>query len=209
MTRLTRCSVTAVCLALAAGCVSAHASDEVAPVSGYGPWRFGMTREQVRAVEKHAPYAEVAVTGGLETRNGELDGRETPVSFVFGPQGLYQIQIWAYTGDDFDRAAAAWHRVYRHLEDHFGEVTSGAEPWPRGVSAEDLETALTCRFGGGGEPPPWLETLQAEGTIEARTSQVELRPTAAVPGADVSSSFVTSPQLGLYWVFLFYRSPPP
>lgn len=183
------------------------------PITGYGPWQFGMTPEEVRGVAEHGPYAEVSATGGLETQNGVFEGERTHVSFVFGPQGLRHIQIWAYTGESFAQAARAWGRVHRHLGDRFGDLAAEDGPWPRAIAAEDLADRLAAYFGTGGAGKfPSEDELRQKGTIEAQIAKLHLRPVAAVPGAEVFASFMKSPQLGLHWVLLYYRpapAPPP
>src|SRR6266567_6100179 len=98
------------------------AGSSPSPVPGYGPWRLGMSKDQVKAISKFGPYSPVASTGGLETQNGFFAGQQTTISFVFGERGLRIIQIWAYEGKDLDQAVGAFYRVYHHLEESRGSV---------------------------------------------------------------------------------------
>ncbi|MEO8127860.1 MAG: hypothetical protein ABI822_12250 [Bryobacteraceae bacterium] len=52
-----------------------------------GPWKLGMTRDEVKAVKDNGPYKPVRLTGGIETANGIFDGERRNVAFVFGENG--------------------------------------------------------------------------------------------------------------------------
>jgi hypothetical protein len=101
---------------------------------GYGPWRVGMTKEQVTAVSEFGPYKSVPATGGVETFNAQWNGRKTNISFVFERDRLVKIQIWAYEGKDFQAATRAWRDVRSYLEKKYGEVQA-EDPKVLAVSA--------------------------------------------------------------------------
>jgi hypothetical protein len=90
-----------------------------------GPWRLGMTREQVAAFADYGPYAPVAVTGGLETANGPFPAKRTNTSFVFDDAGLQYVQVWRYEGKDAQAAQAAVLDLYRLFAARFGGATVG------------------------------------------------------------------------------------
>ena len=89
---------------------------------GVGPYRFGMTREEVRRVADCQPYTDVRVTGGLECPHYSFDGHEMNISFIFGPEGLKRIQLWFYEGESTDGAREAVTRVLEFLQRTSGGV---------------------------------------------------------------------------------------
>ena len=52
----------------------------VAIAGGFGPWTFGMTAAQIRAVTDHGPY-DAFTNGDLETYNATLCGQKQNVQF--------------------------------------------------------------------------------------------------------------------------------
>jgi hypothetical protein len=166
-------------------------SPVAAPVKGYGPWRLGMTREQVSAVAEGAPYVRVPSTGGIETRNGTFAGRKTTVSFVFGDGTLRIIQIWAYEGKDAGEAIAAFYRVYEHLEKTRGSVQVTSVSLPphadAGAFANQVRSALSSVPGDQG-------------------AKLQISPVSKSPDLSIFSSLIRHPRLG-YYVFLYYRLP--
>jgi hypothetical protein len=93
----------------------------IALAAGYGPYEFGMTREQVRAVTEHAPYYSFR-NGDLGTKAGSIDGTQAPISFYFENDRLVRIMIVVYSGPDFDAATGGWVRAFEHIHRHFGGV---------------------------------------------------------------------------------------
>lgn len=175
-------------------------------VEGYGPWAFGMTPEAVRGVEEHAPYSAVEATGGLETPNGELMGRRANVSFVFGPGGLRLIQIWAYEGGELAAAEDAFFEAYRHLSERFGPLHADGRPFAEGLSREQVLELVPASFRDASEAQD-LEGMKPGDSIQASVERLHLHPQAPIAGAGVFASFAHSPQLRLYWVFVYYRTP--
>ncbi len=166
-----------------------------------------MSPQEVKAVEQHGPYSAVASTGGLETPNGEFMGVPTNVSFVFSEAGrLDHIQVWAYQGQDPAAAESAFRRVYEFLLAHHGAVHSDGEPWPSDLSTEQFAERIPAAFTDRSEEIS-MQELQTRGSVQAQVLKLHLHPQAAVAGVDVYGSLIRSPQLGLYWVFLYVRSP--
>ena len=159
---------------------------------GFGAWRLGMSKEEVRAVSEFGPYSEVSSTGGLETRNGLFTGKKTTVSFVFGERGLRIIQVWAYEGQDFDQALNAFHRVYQHLEGSRGAVQVPGLKVPEHADSQTFGGILRRALSAVSPDTPF---------------KVQMAPVSASPGINVFASFMKQPQIGYYYVFLYYRIP--
>lgn len=115
---------------------------------GYGPWRLGMSKTEVRGIAEFAPYKDVAFTGGLETQNGVFEGRKTNVSFVFGERGLQKIQIWAYEGESLDAAIDSWYRVRQYLSQRHGVVEMRGLKVAADTNREDFAVAVRTTLEG-------------------------------------------------------------
>ena len=89
---------------------------------GVGPFRFGMTRDEVTRIRDCEPYTPVAVTGGLECPRYRFDGSEMNISFLFAGEHLRRIQLWYYEGDVIAEARDAIDRVLAFLR----RTTAGA-----------------------------------------------------------------------------------
>lgn len=176
-------------------------------MEGYGPWRLGMTPDEVRAVEEQGPYTSVQATGGLETANGDFMGRPANVSFVFGPAGLHHIQVWAYEGQDLAAAEDAFFAAYRHLSERFGDLRADGRSVPAGLSWDQVLELVPASFRDTSEARDLREMKPGE-TLQAGIRKLHLHPRAEVEGAQVYASLLHSPQLGLYWVFVYYKTPP-
>lgn len=168
-------------------------SPAAAPAVGYGPWRLGMSREQVAAIAEGAPYLRVSSTGGIETRNGSFAGRKTTISFVFGERGLRIIQVWAYEGMNTTEALAAFHRVYQHLEKTRGSVQVPGIFLPAHADADVF----------AGQVQNALASIPPD-----QPAKIQISPAAKSANVLVFSSLIRHPQLG-YYVFLYYRWPEP
>jgi hypothetical protein len=176
-------------------------------VRGYGPWKLGMTRDQVTAATAEGPYSPVAATGGLETRNGKFQGHPITASFVFDAGGLKHIQLWAYEGQDFTKALSAFHEAYTYLSEHFGSLEADGAPVPAGLSRDDLGSLIPGAFKTG-TAQSQLSQLPQRGSIQAQALKYHLHPQSPPIGAQVYASLIHSPQLGMYWVFVYFKSPP-
>ena len=177
-------------------------------VDGYGPWRLGMSPDEVRAVAEHGPYTPVQSTGGLETANGTFQGEPANVSFVFGPSGLYHLQLWVYEGRDPEAAEEAFHRAYRWLSERFGALQVDGRPVPEDLDREGLAALVPASFRGEGTAAD-LEAMEPGDALElGPPERVHLHPRVPVENAQVYASFLHSRQLGTYWVFVYLKTPP-
>jgi hypothetical protein len=157
-----------------------------ATYTGYGPWRFGMSRDEVVAVDDYGPYTPVQATGGLETQNGLFDGRKTMMSFVFGRNGLSKIQVWAYQGNDEKPAVAAFARVYRYLK-----RTHGAVEYPAEIKPAKFEASV----------------LKALAAVPAKDAiRLQIAPTPMPSDLTIFCSFYRQPRFG-YFVLLYFQTP--
>lgn len=181
---------------------------EPVEVEGYGPWQLGMSPDQVRAVEEHGPYTPVQATGGLETANGDFLGEPANVSFVFGPSGLFHLQVWVYEGQDLDAAEDAFHRAYRWLSERFGALHLDGRPVPEGLDREGLAALVPESFWEE-EASVDLDAVEPGDSLElGPPERIHLHPRVPVDGAQVYASFLHSRQLGTYWVFVYVKTPP-
>lgn len=174
MTRVTRTSVLLLLLALAA-----HAAP-----GGKLPYRFGMTKADVRAETACSPYVEVPSTGGLECPNFVLD-RKRNVSFVFDEAGLTKVQIWFAEAASREDAMRATEELLTYLTNAHGAVESHDLAAGTQVTVKALFAALD-RVGGPGK--------------------VQLRPQRSPVEAVVFASIMRHPTYG-YYVFLYYTRP--
>src|SRR5215468_4152388 len=62
---------------------------------GYGDYRFGMTRAQVKSVKSCQPYNDFFSNPDFECPNLDVDGKTRNVSFHFDAAGrLIKVQLW-------------------------------------------------------------------------------------------------------------------
>ncbi len=175
-----------------------------AEVPGYGPWHLGMSREQVAAVSEFGPYEPVASTGGLETRHAELEGKTITASFVFGSSGLFHIQLWAYEGQDYSSALEALHGVYGYLSDQYGPLATDEGRIPAGLSKEGLDALVPDAFK---KSDPQLDQLTTGKKLQVEMLKFHLYPQSGPENLRVYASLMHSPQLGFYYVFLYFKTP--
>jgi hypothetical protein len=102
-----------------------------------------MTKDQVKSYKQFGPYKSFK-NGDLETYNGIYRGHKENVQFFFENDRLVRIGVYLYEGEDKQKAAAMFTRVYRLLEKDYGRilipeihVAKGSEP----VNAEILGIA--------------------------------------------------------------------
>jgi len=177
-------------------------------IEGYGPWTFGMSREEVASFEEFGPFEPVQATGGLETYNADFEGEPANVSFVFDEQGLQFVQIWAYEGPDFEDAAAGLHRVYEHIIDNFGEMMLGGTKLEAGLTVEELTARIPEYFHGDLEPLTAEEIQRRGGKVSVRQPSVfRIEPIWQPEGGRILVTFRRSEDVGGFWVFLFYARP--
>lgn len=177
-----------------------------AEVRGFEPWRLGMTREEVLALSGTGPYTPVPSTGGLETSNARFQGKQVTASFVFGPQGLGHIQIWAYEGPVYQAALLAFHEAYSYLSANFGSLHAENSEIAAGLSLNGLDQLVPADFRTGTGKSE-LGELQQKGSIQAQIHKFHLHPQKPPIGAEVYASLIHSPQIGSYWVFVYFKTP--
>lgn len=177
-----------------------------AEVRGFEPWKLGMTREEVLALSSSGPYSPVPSTGGLETRGARFQGKKVTASFVFGSEGLRHIQIWAYEGQDYREALLAFHEAYSYLSENFGLLHSGNSKIPAGLTLQALDELVPSEFRTGTSKSE-LGELQEKGSIQAQIHKFHLHPQEPPAGAEVYASLLHSPQIGSYWVFVYFKTP--
>jgi hypothetical protein len=126
MGKFTGVSVKTGIFALLAGLVLVAGSAVAEEDVGIGPWRLGMSREQVLALADPGPYKETA-SGGLETDGAKFKGQKAGAAFSFASTGLSSIRVKVYEGDDWRKAVAAVLDVFDHFKASYG-----------GANAKDL-----------------------------------------------------------------------
>ena len=122
---------------------------------GVGPFRFGMTRDEVSHVRDCQPYTPVAVTGGLECPGYRFDDRAMNISFLFGGDRLRRIQLWYYEGESSDEAREAIGRVVAYLQRTGSALIAGRPGVP--ATADGIIAALN-----GAPPPRGRQIVQLE-----------------------------------------------
>lgn len=98
---------------LAAG--AAWADEDV----GLGPWRIGMTRDQVNALVEQGPFADGA-GGALISDKGKVGSRKATVTLQMGDAGVRAVEMLVYEGKDWQDAAQAVVGVHEHFVKNFG-----------------------------------------------------------------------------------------
>jgi len=129
--------------------------------AGLGPWRFEMTRDQVKAQKEFGPYYDFK-NADIGTQNGFLGMSRYPVSFYFENDKLVRIRVQLHMGPGFDSARKAWEVAFRHLESTFGgveiqSIQTGALELKAVMGALDqsgLSTAASGRIQMGALPMP-------------------------------------------------------
>jgi hypothetical protein len=107
---------------------------KLAYAAGLPPWQFGMTKEQVAGFKQFGPYKSFK-NGDLETYNGKFHGHKENVQFFFRNGRLVRIGVYLYEGENKEKAAKMFARVYALLERDYGKVlvpaihvAKGSEP---------------------------------------------------------------------------------
>jgi len=180
-------------------------AEEVKAGDGYGPWKLGMKPAEVEAVAQYGPYTKIqSAAGGLETLNGEFAGQKAHIAFQFRPAGLYQIQIRLYQGESYDDALAALHRTYLYLCTTFGPLNDIDGPLAANLDPAQLSKKIGPEFSSAKES--LLPRLHAGGTVQVHTITYNIVPATLPDGRDVHAELVRSPELGRYYVFLYFRA---
>jgi hypothetical protein len=154
---------------------------------GFGPWAFGMTADQIRAVVASGPYRSFS-NGDLETYNGEFGGKKENVQFFLRDGRLWRIAVYAYEGTDLSAATEAWAHAYSTLRGEFGSIET---PKYQGTNVEELAEAARAIVAAGGK--------------------AQMAPTSQPNDAFVFSSFASFDHDGktYYTVTVNYDQPAP
>jgi hypothetical protein len=152
----------------------------------HGPWKLGMSFQEVQSVKEHGPYQRVQMTGGIETRNGIFDGEKRNVAFVFDSNGaVNKIQVWAYEGRSEAEALANWYRVYKYYAKIHPEVESTLLNLPPAVD----EAEFTSRSRA------FLATIPIR-----QQAKMQMAPRPMPADAKVFASFIRSNIMYLIFV---------
>ena len=160
---------------------------QVTDMGGLGDWRFGMTKEQIRATTTCSPWKDVPITGGLECPNFEFAGKKRNVSFVFDGSGaLAKIQLWFCEAADRKAAGAAVDELLAFMTKTWGDLESGNVPK---VGRDALLDALDAAAKAPHGPPQ---------------AKVQLKPVKEPNDVFVFASVFRDPTHG-YYCFLYYQ----
>lgn len=139
----------------------------VAIAGGFGPWTFGMTAAQIRAVTDHGPY-DAFTNGDLETYNATLCGQKQNVQFYLKNGALWRIVVVTYEGTSGKEAVTRWAWTYECLNKRYGVLET---PDIKGTNLQDL-------------------AVQAQLAVAAG-AKVQMAPRSQPKGSFVFSSFNT------------------
>ena len=114
---------------------------------GFGPWTFGMSASEIRAVESSGPYRAFS-NGDLETYNADFGGAKHNAQFYLKDGRLWRIAISTYEGADLSQAAQAWINTYATLKETYGEIKT---PNLSGDTPEALAAAAKAIVADGGK----------------------------------------------------------
>lgn len=161
-------------------------------VHGFDCWRLGMTRAEVRSCAQYGPYAEVRVTGGLETPNGDFEGARTNISFVFDDDDhLIKIQVWLSEATNLEAALSSATRAWQYLSKEFGHTYLAQGLVPPDASVAQFQALAR----------PLAAALSPD-----KSDKFQFGPVSKVDGASVWTSVIRDPRFG-YYVFLYFARP--
>ena len=182
-----------VAVAWSASCFAAEFS--------FGPWRLGMSRDQVRSFTEYGPYERVGVTGGLEIHDADIDGKKGTVSFVFDEHGLSYIQVWYYEGSGYELAKKAVLEVFDLFTQRFGGVeVPGVKVSGRAdLSRQDMDALLTRVLGTAKE----LGQKTGKEQKAAMLLFFDLKPKRQPDGSRLHSQWGYHSQFDTFYVFLY------
>ena len=115
--------------------------------AGFGPWSFGMSADQIRAVQTYGPYREFS-NGDLETYNADFGGKKQNAQFYLKDGHLWRIAVRTYEGTSLTQATQAWERTYVALKSHHGPLET---PNLSGDNLEALAISAKSLVAGGGK----------------------------------------------------------
>jgi len=170
-----------------------------------GPWKLGMTREEVKSFLKFGPYTLVAATGGLETAHGTFQDQPANVCFGFDTQGLSYIQVWKYEGKEYASAKSAALDVFRLFRDEFGGAQMNGihrgdgKPLDAGAVEAVLEKVLGTAHELG-------KKLASERKVWA-TFTLDMDPEKQPLDNKLHAQFIYSAQHDTFYIFVFQDRP--
>jgi hypothetical protein len=111
---------------------------------GFGPWRLGMSKEQVVSFAEQGPYSD-GPSGSVETANAAFAARKVKATFVFGAAGLATIQLHNHESKDWREA----HRIALEVFDQFKAKFGGAnvKEVSDDIDREELDLILRQTLG--------------------------------------------------------------
>lgn len=176
-------------------------SSTLAQPFALGPWRLGMSEEEVRAYSEYGPYTHVSATGGLETQNGTFEGQKKGVSFVFDGAGLRYIQLWNYEGSDYESARRAVLELFDLFSEQYGgaEVVGVAADGQSALSRGAMEAVLARVLGTAKE----LGRQAAEEENAAMILFFDMKPMQQPEGSRLHSQWGYNSRYDTFYVFLF------
>ncbi len=158
-----------------------------ASATGYGPWSFGMTKADVRAIAEANPYYEFR-NGDIGSQNGTFEGERAPISFYFQGERLVRVMVVAYAGTDYEKAKRAWLKAHAHIQQNFG----GTEVPSKGKGPSDAKAAA--------------EALDESGLRTGANAKIQMGATPMPKDRTVWSTVNIVPNVG-YWVAVNYAEP--
>ncbi len=110
---------------------------------GIGPWRLGMTKDQVVAFAEVGPYKDAGDT--VETEGAMFAGRKAAATFTFGDAALRAIEVRTYEGKDWRKAQEAALAVFDHFATAFGGAN--VKDVSDKIDRKELESTLERTLG--------------------------------------------------------------
>jgi hypothetical protein len=107
---------------------------------GLGPWRLGMTTEQVTSFAEQGPYTD-AGAGVLETAAAPFAKKKVKATFTFGAAGLASVRFQLASGSEWRDAEKAIMEVF----DEFKAKHGGANVKEVSDNIERDELSLIVR----------------------------------------------------------------
>jgi len=114
---------------------------------GFGPWTFGMSSDEIRAVENHGPY-RVFSNGDLETYSADFGGKAQNAQFYLKDGHLWRVALRTYEGTDLSKATQAWMETYTTLKELHGPLET---PGLTGENLGALAASAKAIAAGGGK----------------------------------------------------------
>jgi hypothetical protein len=177
------------------------AADEVA----IGPWRLGMSKEQVMGFARYQPYATVASKHGLETPNGTFLGETRKVTLMFDDDGgLGYIKVSEYEGDNFEDAGNGIVRIFDFFEKNLGGASIDGVDLKEGDTTTKLDRSvlklLIVQTLGTAEDQNEKAKQEKDATM---TMMFDMRPDRQPDGSVLHCQWGFNGRSKTYFVHLF------